>query len=316
MAAAKAQAEAFAAKVSTVENFKATAAEFEKAAGNEDYAAFASDDAETALANITYSDLSYEVSEEKFLNWAFDEDAKVGATYVVENASTGYTVYMMEAPVDKAPDAYTYDVRHILIKFPESTETEETEEAETVEVEALDTSKYDVTVDIQVETDGYTDAELYIKAQDVLKEYLDGAKTEELFGELAAKYSEDGNAADGGIYEDVTEGYMVPEFENWALAEGRKAGDVGIVETQYGYHVMYFIDSESTTWSDTIRNDLASEEFNKLAEELEKADNVKINGEVEEGIQGVEDFIVSLAKEQIRNINANAGHSADDGHNH
>lgn len=314
MAAAKAQAEAFAAKVSTVENFKATAAEFEKAAGNEDYAAFASDDAETALANVTYSDLSYEVSEEKFLNWAFDEDAKVGATYVVENASTGYTVYMMEAPVDKAPDAYTYDVRHILIKFPES--TEETEEAETVEVEALDTSKYDVTVDIQVETDGYTDAELYIKAQDVLKEYLDGAKTEELFGELAAKYSEDGNAADGGIYEDVTEGYMVPEFENWALAEGRKAGDVGIVETQYGYHVMYFIDSESTTWSDVIRNDLASEEFNKLAEELEKADNVKINGEVEEGIQGVEDFIVSLAKEQIRNINANAGHSADDGHNH
>ena len=317
MAAAKAQADAFAAKVSTVENFKATAAEFEKAAGNEDYAAFVSDDTETAMAHITYSDLSYEATEEKFLNWAFDEDTKVGATYVVENASTGYTVYMMEAPVHKAPVARTYDVRHILVEFPEETDSaEETEETKTVEVEALDTSKYDVNVDIQVKTEEYTDAELYIKAQDILKEYLDGDKTEESFAELAVEYSADGNAADGGIYEDVPEGKMVSEYENWAFAEGRKYGDVGIVETQYGYHVMYFINSESTTWSDVIRNDLASEEFNELAEELEQGENVKINGEVEEGMQGVEDFIVSLAKEQIRNINANAGHSADDGHNH
>ena len=42
----------------------------------------------------------------------------------------------------------------------------------------------------------------------------------------------------------------------------------------------------------------------------------KIDGKVEESLLGVEEFIVSLAKEQIRNINANAGHSADDGHNH
>ena len=125
-------------------------------------------------------------------------------------------------------------------------------------------------------------------------------------------------SADGGIYEDVTEGYMVAEFENWALAEGRKAGDVGIVETQFGYHIMYFIESEKTTWADVIRNDLAAEEYNKLAEDLEKADNVKIDGKVDSALLGVEEFVVSLAKEQIRNINANASAGTDDhaGHDH
>jgi hypothetical protein len=318
MAAAKVKAEDFAAKVNTVESFKGAAAEAEKAAGNKEYAAFKNDDAKTAVAEITHGDLSYEASDEKFLKWAFGEDTKAGETYIVETKGTGYTVYMMEAPVHKAPDAKTYDVRHILVKFPEEDETdsaEETTETEEVKVELLDTSAYDVTVD-NVVNEEYTNAELYIKAQDILKEYLDGAKTEEFFGELAVKYSEDGNAADGGIYEDVTEGYMVAEFENWALKEGREYGDVGIVETTYGYHIMFYIGSDLTTWSDVIRNDLGTEEYNELAEEISTGDNVAISAEVEDAVLGVEEFIVSLAKEQIRNINANAGHSADDGHNH
>ena len=319
MAEAKAIADAFAAKVNSVDTFKAAAADAEKVAENEDYADFKNDDSKTAMTDITYSDLSYESSDEKFLKWAFDENTKVGTTYIVENTGSGYTVYMMEEPVHKAKDAWTYDVRHILVKFPEEEatkeETEATEETEEVKVEKLDTSAYDVTVDIEVNEE-YTNAELYIKAQDILKEYLDGDKTEDKFGELAVKYSEDSNAADGGIYENVTEGYMVSEFENWALEEGRKEGDVGIVETEYGYHVMYYIGSECTTWSDVIKQDLASEEYNKFAEELESGDNVAVSNKVEESLAGVEEFIVSLAKEQIRNIKANAGHSADDGHNH
>ena len=34
---------------------------------------------------------------------------------------------------------------------------------------------------------------------------------------------------------------MVPEFEQWATDKNRRAGDVGIVKSQYGYHIMYFI---------------------------------------------------------------------------
>ncbi len=327
MAAAKVKADAFAAKVNSVDTFKAAAAESEKAADNKNYADFTKDDSKTAVTDTTYSDLSYDVTDEKFLNWAFDEDTKVGATYVVENEDTGYSVYMMEEPVHKAPDNLTYDVRHILVKFPEEEETDsaedaeetaetETEEAEEIKVELLDWSAYEATVDIDAETEEITNPELYAKAQDILKEYLEGDKTEDAFAALAVEYSEDGNAADGGIYEDVTEGYMVAEFQNWALKEGRKYGDVGIVETDFGYHVMYFIGTETTTWSDTIRNDLAAEEFNKLADDFEVGENVAVSAVVEESLLDVEEFIVSLAKEQIRNIKANAAHSADDGHNH
>ena len=312
MADAKAKAEQF---VFDFENagytFADVAANFEKAAGNKDYEVYKTDETKTLMADASYSELSYESSDEKFLNWAISEDTKSGETYIVKNEGTGYTVFAMKEPVHKAKDAYTYDVRHILVKFPEdkktdsAEETKETEEKEEVKVELLDTSKYDVTVDNAVNEE-YTNAELYIKAQDILKEYLEGAKTEEFFGELAVKYSEDSNAAQGGIYEGVTEGYMVAEFENWALKEGRKAGDVGIVETTYGYHIMYFIKSEVTTWSDVIRDDLGAEEYNKLADELSAGENVAISAEVEASIAGVEEFIVSLAKEQIRNIKAKA----------
>ena len=310
MAAAKTKAYAFVAALATAD-FKDVAAKFAEEAGDEKYKDYKTDDNKTLMEDASYDTISYETSDKDFLEWVIDTDTKAGETFIVENEDTGYSIYMMVAPVHKAPDSYTYDVRHILVKFPEEEETdsaEETEEKEEVKVELLDTSAYDVTVD-NVVNEEYTNAELYIKAQDILKEYLDGAKTEEFFGELAAKYSEDSNAADGGIYEDVTEGYMVAEFENWALEEGRKAGDVGIVETPYGYHIMYFIESEKTTWSDAIRNDLATEEYNEFADELGKADDVKIDGKVEESLLGVEEFIVSLAKEQIRNINANASAS-------
>lgn len=317
MAAAKVQADKFAAELKSGADFQALASKYAEAAGDENFKDYKTDDSLTLYKDAGYSEITGEISDEKFVKWVIDENTKAGDIYVVETKDVGYTVILMEEPVHKAPDSITYDVRHILVKFPEAAEkAEETEEKEEVKVEILDTSAYDVTVDIAANTEKITNTELYAKAQDILKEYLDGDKTEDAFADLAVKYSEDGNAADGGIYEDVTEGYMVAEFENWALKEGRKYGDVGIVETQFGYHIMYFIGSEKTTWSDTIRRALADEEYAALAEELESGENVKITGQAEDALMGVEEFVVSLAKQQIRNIKANAGHSADDGHNH
>lgn len=33
---------------------------------------------------------------------------------------------------------------------------------------------------------------------------------------------------------------MVEDFENWCFDASRQVGDTGIVESTYGYHVMYF----------------------------------------------------------------------------
>ena len=301
MAAAKVKAEDFASKVNSDDSFKAVAYEFEKAAENEKAEDMKEKDELTLLADQAYTELP--TADEDFLKWAFGKNTAIGSTYVFENEDAGYTVYMMSEPVHHAPNAKTYDVRHILVMFPE-----EEKEEDTFEVEMLDTSAYDVTVDIDVDLENTGDKETYKKAQDILKEYLDGDKTEEAFAELAKKYSED-NAEDGGLYEAVPQGQMVSEFENWSLAEGREFGDVGMVESTYGYHIMYHIGTAETTWMDTIKTDLATEEQNEFAEKISTADDVKIENENADTLEQVKDDVVKLAKQQARNI-ANASAAA------
>jgi len=99
----------------------------------------------------------------------------------------------------------------------------------------------------------YSDAEWEAcrkKAQEIYDKYLNGEKTEENFSALAKEHSQDGNAKDGGIYTDVKKDSMVEEFDAWIFDESREPGDTGLVKTQYGYHVMYFVhrDSEQNDW--------------------------------------------------------------------
>ena len=298
MAAAKTKAESFASKVNSDESFKAVAYEFEKLAKNEKAEDMKTNDSLTLLKDQSYGASS---ADEKFNKWAFDKNTAVGSTYIVENADTGYTVYMMSEPVHTAPDAKTYDVRHILISFPKAEEGKEEEKKDDVEVELLDASAYDVTVDIDVDLEKTGDKETYKKAQDILKEYLDGDKTENAFAELAKKYSEDSNAEQGGIYTDVPKDKMVDEFENWSLAKDRKYGDVGIVESSYGYHIMYHVGAETTTWKDVIKTDLATEKYNDFAEKIIKEDNVKIENEDAAVIELANEELNRFAKLQIRN---------------
>ena len=96
------------------------------------------------------------------------------------------------------------------------------------------------------------------EVQKIYDEWMAGDKSEESFADFAAKYSQDGNAAQGGIYEDVTEGYMVPAFNDWCFDETRQFGDHGLVKTEYGYHIMFFVGSQDI-WYGTAEADLLSE---------------------------------------------------------
>ena len=83
------------------------------------------------------------------------------------------------------------------------------------------------------------------KAQAIYDTYLSGKKTEDRFSQLAKEHSKDGNAEQGGIYKDVSKNTMVEEFDAWIFDASRKPGDTGLVKTQYGYHVMYFVHRDS-----------------------------------------------------------------------
>jgi len=78
-----------------------------------------------------------------------------------------------------------------------------------------------------------TDAEAKAKADDLLKQIQGGAN----FADLAKKYSEDpGSGAQGGELGFAKHGAMVPEFD--AAIFSQKIGDVKIVKTQFGYHII------------------------------------------------------------------------------
>ena len=75
--------------------------------------------------------------------------------------------------------------------------------------------------------------------------------TVDYFTELCAEYSGDGTKDSGGLCEEVAPGDMVTEFNDWCFDPARQVGDSGIVKTQYGYHIMYFVgQGESRAWYD------------------------------------------------------------------
>ena len=61
------------------------------------------------------------------------------------------------------------------------------------------------------------------------------------FEKLVTKHTDDqGSMEKGGKYENFTEGAMVTEFNNYCF--DNKPGDIGIVETQFGYHIIEILE--------------------------------------------------------------------------
>lgn len=89
------------------------------------------------------------------------------------------------------------------------------------------------------------------KAEELLKQWQDGDATLDSFKKLAEEKSTDtGSKSNGGVYEDVYPDQMVEAFDEWCFDEARKEGDTGIVETEYGYHIIYFISHDDLTYRD------------------------------------------------------------------
>ena len=117
----------------------------------------------------------------------------------------------------------------------------------------------------------YSDAEwaaCEAKAQDVLNAWTKGECDEESFTAMAAAYSQDPGSKDvGGLYENVQQGQMVPEFDAWCFDEKREPGHFGMVKTTYGYHLMYFVGS-TPVWEYYSRQDLVAQKTSELMDSL------------------------------------------------
>lgn len=108
----------------------------------------------------------------------------------------------------------------------------------------------------------------------------DAAKIEEAFAALANKESDDqsGQVTNGGIYEDIYPGQMVEPFENWCFDPDRKPGDTGLVETTYGWHVMFYTSTDEMTYRDSmIKADMLEDDMTKWHDSLVEKATTTIN---------------------------------------
>lgn len=147
-------------------------------------------------------------------------------------------------------DSKFVNVRHILIS-PEGGTTDEETGATTYTEEAWEACRQE--------------------AQAILDQFLAGDKTEDSFAALANEKSQDGGSnTAGGLYENVFEGQMVAPFEDWCFDESRKTGDTGLVKTDFGYHVMYFVDS-TPQWKYYAGQDWLLEKTNEFIDSVTEA---------------------------------------------
>ncbi|MBQ7086308.1 MAG: peptidyl-prolyl cis-trans isomerase [Clostridia bacterium] len=182
-------------------------------------------------------------------DWYSDDARKPGDSTIIEGDDK-YTVILFH---NKYLEEYnSVDVRHILIKPEEAEDPTDGEQVVAKHQEAID------------------------KAEDIYDEYMAGEKTEDAFAALAEKYSED-NAEAGGLYTEVCKHEMDEAFEDWCFEAGRKPGDIGIVKTEYGYHIMYFVAENREAWHVQADKKLSQERFDEFFAEATEGQNVSKN---------------------------------------
>lgn len=106
------------------------------------------------------------------------------------------------------------------------------------------------------------------KAQELYDQWLADGGSEENLIELTENCLSDGTASDGGLLEDITpDTNYVENFLNWSIDADRTKGDHEIVETEYGYHIMYFVDYSDINYRDyMINNTLVTNAMNEWYE--------------------------------------------------
>ena len=229
-------------EIASVEDFDAAIAALEV---NKDTTASSVDNVGTKYASLA----------SVYADWLTDSARKEGDMAYFANTSTNTAEDGTETTVTNGYYVVYYigcddntfalaNVRHILASFEHThAEGEEHAEGETYSEEEMAAAK--------------------AEAEALLAEYEANA-TEENFAAIANEKSDDGDGTTGGLYEDIVPGQMVTAFNDWCFDEARKPGDTGIVETEYGYHVMYYVGDSDVTYRDyMIENDLRTEAVNE-----------------------------------------------------
>lgn len=164
-------------------------------------------------------------------------------TYLTEQAEAAVTDDQLQTYYDENEESFVasrvldvnnVSVRHILLA-PESGVSDATEE----------------------------EWEATLAAAEELLAQWQADPTEDYFATLANEHSTDtGSNTTGGLYEDFASNAMVQTFSDWCFDASRQPGDTGIVKSDYGYHIIYFVGTTDTLgWQDVVREQMINEQL-------------------------------------------------------
>ena len=90
------------------------------------------------------------------------------------------------------------------------------------------------------------------------------------FADLANKHSADtGTALDGGAYRNIRQGQLMKELDDWCFDPQRQVGDVEVIRSAYGIHILYFCASRDVAAADAEADYIRTHQ-NALLEEARK----------------------------------------------
>lgn len=215
--------------------------------------------------------------------WLFDSSTKVGSKKLFSDEENGK--YIVVLALSKPHQEQTVTARHILFQTKDQSSGNALSEEEI--------------------------AKKKTQAEDVLKKFNEGDKTEDSFAALANEYNEDtGSSSNGGLYEHIYPGQMVTEFNDWVFDANRKAGDVELVETDYGYHIIYFVAKDGKDYYDsTIRSSKANEDIETETKALQEGKNYVV-GLGPRRMNYAEKRVLKKIKYLVELSNANSSSSA------
>lgn len=241
--------------------------------------------AKIAIAPLTDSEINtVDALNEAIAAMEINAGAEASSTVYTDQASTGINSYLTGwvTAENREPGDVT------CIEIPGTVKDENGEDLETItafyvvlftgkndnEVELVNVRHILVSFEGDAQEDGTYSEEVKeaarASAEEILNEWKSGDATEDSFAALANEKSADtGSNTNGGLYEDVYPGQMVTAFNDWCFDSARKSGDTGIVETTYGYHVMYYVGTTGQTYRDyQIVNELISSDMEAWSQEL------------------------------------------------
>ena len=196
-------------------------------------------ESETTVSSTLYEDTLYSSISTTLVDWITDDSRQLGDKTYIANTSTstdedgnetttvnGYYVLFFQGVNEN--NFAMKNVRHILVAFEGGTTDDSGNTTYSDEEKAAAKEEADA----------------------ILAEWKSGDATEESFAALANEKSDDGDGTTGGLYENIVpSSNYVENFLNWAIAD-HAVGDTEVIETEYGYHVMYFVGDSELTYRD------------------------------------------------------------------